>query len=582
VITWSASGLSIGSSPIVKAAPTAELSLLKDQLILSADWVDANGDGALDVVALADNRITILEGKPSDKNGYVDFRVLGISDGNGGGRVNRFAVGSTLEVFTQGRYQPQIIRRDQTHFGLGSESAYNARIIFTNGLTQNVKAPGRNTLIEEPQFPKGSCPFLYGWDGEKWCFITDLLWNAPLGLQVAKGVVLPDRRWEYLKIPGELVQPVDGVYELRITEELWEAAYFDHIQLTAIDHPATFEVHSNEKVGPPSMAQPQLFSTIGARPIVSAVDQNGKDWTARLQDRDGQYVDEIGEHLCQGLVEKHYIELDLGKLDRSQPNRLMLTGWIFPTDTSLNIALDQDPVRPSAEPPSLWVPDANGVFQKVQPFMGFPGGKPKTIVIDLTNVFLADDFRVRIETSAEIYWDQAFVVPGENKIAEVVETKLDLMSADLRFRGFSEVVMKERAQPHWYDYNSLSTIPAWPPIEGLFTSFGNVKDLVQTDDDRIVVMGSGDEMVLRFAAPNRELPLGWKRDFVLHSTGWDKDCDLNTLEGQSSLPLPFSTMESYPPKVSQAKRAREVDEINRDHLKRTMDFRQFWKSQVTQ
>jgi FG-GAP-like repeat len=581
VLSWTSDGVTVSDVPSANRTAIAPLRLLAGKAISSLDWADANGDGCLDILALADGKLVVLQNQPDEANGFVDFRLLGINDGNGGGRVNRFAIGSTLEVFTQGRYQSQIIRKDQTHFGLGAESAYNTRIIFTNGLTQNIVSPKSNTVIEEPQFPKGSCPFLYGWDGEKWCFITDLLWNAPLGLQIAKGKVLPDRRWEYLTIPGELIQPKNGHYEIRITEELWEAAYFDHVALTAIDHPADYEVHSNEKVGPPDIAKHRLWSTKNARPIVSAKDQNGRDWTDALSARDGKYVDDIGKHICQGLVEKHYLELDLGPLNRHQANQLMLTGWIFPSDTSLNIGMDQDPVRPSVEPPSLWVPDANGEFQKVKPFMGFPGGKPKTIVVDLTDVFLTDDFRVRIETSAEIYWDQAFVVIGENTTDEIQQSPLALDSAELHYRGFSSVVMTTRDQPHWYDYNEVSQQPAWPPIEGVFTRFGDVTELLSTDDDRLVVMGSGDEMVIRFAIPDAPIPKGWKRDFVLHSTGWDKDCDLNTLEGQSSLPLPFSSMRGYPPPSSQMQRAREVDDLNRSYLTREMDFRYFWKNQIS-
>ncbi len=49
-------------------------------------------------------------------------------------------------------------------------------------LTQNVISPPKG-LIEEIQIPKGSCPFIYGWDGNDWTFITDGPWNAPLGLQ---------------------------------------------------------------------------------------------------------------------------------------------------------------------------------------------------------------------------------------------------------------------------------------------------------------------------------------------------------------------------------------------------------------
>ncbi len=62
----------------------------------------------------------------------------------------------------------------------------------------------------------------------------------------------------------------------------------------------------------------------------------------------------------------------------------------------------------------------------------------------------------------------------------------------------------------------------------------------------MAVLGAGDAMTIRFAVPAEEPPPGWKRDFILHSIGWDKDADLNTIYGQTVEPLPFRAMRSYP------------------------------------
>ncbi len=66
-------------------------------------------------------------------------------------------------------------------------------------------------------------------------------------------------------------------------------------------------------------------------------------------------------------------------------------------------------------------------------------------------------------------------------------------------------------------------------------------------DDRLVLMGSGDEMLLRFAASALPaLPAGWTRDFLLKVDGWAKDRDPNTAFGASVEPLPFHGMSRYP------------------------------------
>ena len=100
---------------------------------------------------------------------------------------------------------------------------------------------------------------------------------------------------------------------------------------------------------------------------------------------------------------------------------------------------------------------------------------------------------------------------------------------------------------------------------------------MQNDDDRLVVMGSGDEMVLRFQIPEAPTKPGWVRNFILHSVGWDKDAALNTLEGQSSLPLPFSSMQQYPPGIEDRHRATQIESMHRDSLTRKQPVDRFWK-----
>jgi hypothetical protein len=64
-------------------------------------------------------------------------------------------------------------------------------------------------------------------------------------------------------------------------------------------------------------------------------------------------------------------------------------------------------------------------------------------------------------------------------------------------------------------------------------------------DDKMIVMGSGDEIQLRFAALPAP-PEGWTRDFLLLVDGWAKDRDANTARSQSTAPLPFHAMSRFP------------------------------------
>ena len=66
-------------------------------------------------------------------------------------------------------------------------------------------------------------------------------------------------------------------------------------------------------------------------------------------------------------------------------------------------------------------------------------------------------------------------------------------------------------------------------------------------DDKLIVMGSGDELKLRFRADALPaLPAGWRRDFLLKVDGWAKDRDPNTAYSSSVEPLPFHAMSVYP------------------------------------
>lgn len=542
------------------------------------DIQDADGDGQLELLTSVKGVVHIVKAVPQGEAHYVGARVRGINDSNGGGRINHFCIGSTLEMWADSKYQARIVDSPLTHFGLPDKRADDLRVIFNNGLTQNVIHPAVDALIQERQELKGSCPFLYGWDGERFQMITDLLWNAPLGLQLARGKALPDRRWENLLLPGKLVQPRDGTIELRVTEELWEVAYFDHVQLTAVDHPSQVDVWTNEKVGPPNLAEPRLYTA--SQPVwpTAARDGYNRDVLERLRNRDGQFVQAFQQQICQGLCEPHWIELtfDPRQLSPRSDLRLVLTGWMHPTDTSLNIGISQNADRNLPEPPSLWAPDASGEFVCKQPFMGFPGGKPKTIVVDLKDVFAGDDTRLRIASSQQIYWDQVYIIAGEPPVP-LVSQELALKSADLRYRGFGRLLPRADDQPHWYDYTEVSQTPKWPPLEGVFTRYGDVQKQMQADDDHIVVMAAGDEMILKFALPERPLPEGWTRDYVLHSVGWDKDADLNTLEGQSSLPLPFAKMKSYPPTLEDESAADAVWKLNAPSLVPREKHAEFWR-----
>ncbi len=552
--------------------------------------IDRDGDEDLLIGTKGESAWRINDG--GNANGWLNVSLAAIqikpNEQNYSKRVNHWGVGSVIEVKAGQRYQAQVVRPSMTHFGLGSlKQADAVRVLWTNGLPQNRIAPEANQFICEEQKLLGSCPYLYTWDGEKFSFFTDLLWNAPLGLKFAENVVAPWREWEYLKIDGDRLRPDKGRYQLRVTAELWEVEYFDQIRLFAVDHPAGTEVFTNEKVGPASLASPRIHTVSKPHSPVAARDPHGHDILEQVQTRDGNYTKTYDHKFAQGLTNEHFLELDLGAWpDRPTDSAkapvvtLFLTGWMYPGSTSLRVQHSQNPDLQQPRPPALHAIGSDGQWHEVRPFMGFPGGKTKTIAVDISDVFApgSTDHRLRIVTNMEFYWDAVFFTVSDPPV-ELEQTELSLVRAQLVDRGgVSHNSWPVSGNgPDQFDYQQLVTGEAWPPIEGAFTRFGDVLPLVTARDDHLVVMHPGDEIQLDFAVPDRDVPEGWVRDFVLYDVGWDKDCDQHTVYGETSEPLPFEAMTEYAYKDGAG---RPMDDAYATYLKtyqtRTRPRAPFW------
>jgi FG-GAP-like repeat len=552
-VAWGASGLELyrggtdGTLALDKSA--IQFGQSTSQVVV----LDLDRDGDDDLVCLSPSGETrCVENVGGNSNQHLEVVIRADEGGQQTPRerCNMHGIGSLIELKSGGRYQAQIVRGTMSRFGLGTAKGADVmRILWTNGIPNSVLDVSNRTTVFDQQNLGGSCPYLYAWNGERFEFCTDCLWAAPIGLQFAQGVSAPTREWEYLKIEGDQVKARDGRYVLQITEELWEAAYFDAVQLMAVDHPAEVEIHTNEKVGPPDLAKFRVHTVKNRLQPRSVIDQDGKDISEIVSKRDRRYTRCWTKGINQGLVETHWMEIDLNGGDSdAEEVMLFLTGWVFPTSTSLNLAMTENPLRPTLSPPSIQVPDENGNWVEVIPYAGFPGGKTKTIAIDLSGKFKSSDHRVRVVTNMELSWDEVFWTAGTGKPEPELFrlTKLELISAELHYRGFSELVPKPNNAPKWFDYGKVTKESIWPPMTGNFTRFGDVKELVAEADDMQVVLGAGDEMTIEFSAETAELPPGWKRDFIIYNIGWDKDADLNTVHGQSAEPLPFRAMSKYP------------------------------------
>ena len=501
---------------------------------------DFDNDGRPDVARVtSDGKIHVGLNRSPSSSHWIRVRLQGVKSAI-------LAEDAEVEIKAGTLYRKQTETGVPLLFDLGSYATVDAvRITWPNGLIQNEvnQAADRTYSYKELPHLSGSCPMIWTWNGRDMQFITDVLGVAPLGASDGDGSFFPTKHEEYVSIPAGALAAKDGEYDVRISEELSEVSYLDQAQLYAVDHPHGTEIFTSEKFTSPPYAAFRLYGVTQRIYPRAAVDEAGRDVLPRLIKKDEKYPDQF-ERTDSGIARPHTLELDFGKAAPSGKALLVLNGWLDWPDGSTFRAASQE-YRGGLASPSLQMQDAQGRWKTVIEDMGMPSGKTKTIAVQLR--FISPSRRIRIVTSLCIYWDEIFL--GESLAAPPTrERAVPLRAADLHFRGYSTTEMHDdRSLADTYFYSPAQPVSYWNPTPGLYTRYGDVRDLVAAVDDRMVIMGSGDEMRLRFDATSLDPPQqGWTRDFILKVDGWAKDRDPNTAFSTRVEPLPFHGMSRYP------------------------------------
>jgi Tfp pilus assembly protein PilF len=528
---------------VVLGGPRGAWTPLESPIGLGVQAVaDLDGDGRLDLIGrLPDGRPGRAAVKGSKPYHWQTLRTRATTV-TGDQRINSFGIGGEVEIRSGLHAQKQVIASPIVHFGLGEATgAEVVRITWPNGALQSEFDAKADTTVKATQRLKGSCPWLFAWDGGEMRFVTDLLWRSPLGLRInaqkTAGVLMTE---DWVKVRGDQLKPRDGAYDLRVTAELWETHFFDLMSLMVVDHPEGTEVFVDERfaVPPPKLA---VVTTGPVQPMASVHDDQGHDVSELASARDNRFVDFAGRGEYQGITRRHFVELELPEsAPRSGPLWLIAQGWVHPTDSSINVAISQG-AHAAPEGLSLEVADAHGRFRPLRTGLGFPSGKDKTVVIDLST--LRGVRRLRLVTNLEIFWDRLGWAVGRPDV-NVPPRRVELTTADLVYRGYSITGQPSPSVPERPQYALEGTGQRWRDLEGYYTRYGDVRELLKTVDDRYVIMNAGDELRLRFleAAPPAN---GLVRDFIVAGDGWVKDGDYNTSFSRTVLPLPTHANARY-------------------------------------
>jgi tetratricopeptide (TPR) repeat protein len=519
---------------------------------------DFNGDGRLDLLARTGAPPVGRQGDPANpfqtrwqavrhmNRGTKDYHWKTIrpraQETAGDQRINSFGVGGDIEVRSGLLVQKQLLTGGPVHVGLGEHTSIDvARIVWPNGVAQAEFGVGVDDGMVAEQRLKGSCPWVFAWNGSEMRFVTDFLWRSPLGLRInAQDTAGVTQTEDWVRLSADQLAAKDGAYDIRITAELWETHFFDHVALMVVDHPAETEVYVDERFSPAAPPALAVHAVKGRRPAARVWDHRGGDVTDVVASRDGRYLARFARGMYQGIAEEHFVEFEVPADIARNGLRLLASGWIYPTDSSINVAIAHGgQIRPMGL--SLEAQDAAGRWSVADADLGFPAGKNKTIVVDLTGA--GDARRFRLRTNLEISWDALALATAVDAPLRTVTLKTD--RAELQYRGFSETSSTRGEAPETPAYNRIATrSQRWRDLVGYHTRFGDVKELLDGVDDRYVIMNAGDELRLLF--PEQPAPAaGWRRDFVLIGDGWEKDGDYNTGFSQTVLPLPSHDKPAY-------------------------------------
>jgi tetratricopeptide (TPR) repeat protein len=530
---------------------TADVGLDKIQLkdpraIITGDF---DGDGATDLLITQNHGpAVLLRNEGGNKNHWLRLALTGLND-------NKSAIGTKVQVFSGGNRQKFEIagssgylgqNSTQLTVGLGqSKQADVVRMLWPTGVLQDEieVAADRQQAYTEIDRRGSSCPTLFAWDGSQYSLVADILGAGVMGHWIAPGQRNIPRPTEYVKVGRNLLREKNGKLSFRLMEPMEEVVYLDRVRLLAVDHPKNVEVYPNEYFAShPPYPNFKVVASRAALPPAGAWDNQGRNVLPDLLAH--RYIGDYEPLPFKGFAKLHSLELDLGKAYEGGALRLLMHGEIEYFTATGMYAADQAGIHAIAPYVEALGPD--GKWKRVLDDMGFPAGLPRTITADLSSVLPKGTKRIRITTNLQIYWDNILIDRTSQNVRSRL-TEVPLQRANLQFHGYPKQIEAQPPGNVQYVYQQVSITGPYARQAGTYTRYGDVLPLLDSFDDRLVVMGSGDEVALEFdPASLPALREGWTRDYFFEANGYEKDMDFYAADGSTVEPLPFRRMSAYP------------------------------------
>ena len=275
--------------------------------------------------------------------------------------------------------------------------------------TVNVQA---ETYLSATYTHRGSCPALYVWNGTGYGYVADV--SDGSGWLGYLEYFNPDHTavysynypYDYIKMDSTQIQPINGLYNLKITEMADEIFYLDSAKIIAVDHPTDTNVYSTTATFLYNLTGQGTIYTVSSNPAtpVSAVNGKGQNVLPQISKLDGNYT-------TGTMWGWNNITLNLGNLASASDIKLVVAAKItWPTtQAGGNNFLkyqNQPGVMPSP-PPYMEVKAANGSWVRVPDNRQFPlpDVSDNVFVVNLTGLFPTNDYELRINTYQNIQFD---------------------------------------------------------------------------------------------------------------------------------------------------------------------------------
>jgi hypothetical protein len=400
------------------------------------------------------------------------------------------------------------------------------------------------TIIQASFSGGTSCPSLFMWNGTGYSYVSDVSnhgWLGYIDYVNSDGslVFWKNNPWDYVPLDRSQLESINNVYNLTLVQRWNEIFYLDQAYMVAVDHPVDVNVYSTmveQYLDPNYMGQ---IYTVSKNPLtpISAVNEKGENVLTQISKTDDVFTPGINgiQSNAWNNINWNRLTLNLGNLANAKQIKLVVKAvvdWGSPDDYNNWLNYFFDPTNPVPDgtqitpPPLMEVKAANGSWIPVPESRQFPlppDMTARTYVVDLTGLFPTNDYSLRISN----FWNVTFDYIGVNFTPQ-------------------QNITIHKIDPTAYMYQSFQTGSL---SSGSFTKYGNVTDLVTSENDQFVIGRQGDAVSMQFDAATLPQPSdGMVRDYFFFDSCWFKDENGNWGFGFGFTvdPLPFSNMTGFP------------------------------------